>query len=164
MGLQMPLLATQYFAMAVGSTRLVFIREFLFFLVRTPIFIWAAVEYGLIGAAYAVAACGFVHIALNLALYAKVSGDAMFRPVLRAHRSLVAAGLMAAAILGARAAGLTDGFVPLLRVCADVILGAGVYVVVHALLWRIEGSPDGVERLILGVFAPIVRKFARRNA
>ncbi len=161
MGLQMPLLATQYYAMAVGSTRLVFIRELLFFFIRTPVFIWAAMSYGLIGAAWAVGACGFVHIALNLALYGRTSGDLLWRPLLRTRRSIGAAVLMSLALLGLRAAGLIDEWQPVVRIIVESLLGGTFYVAGHALLWRIEGAPDGVERTILDLAAPALKRLRR---
>lgn len=162
MGLQMPLIATQYYAMALGATRLVFIREFVFFLIRTPIFIWAAMTHGLIGAAGAVGVCGFVHIALNLALYARTSGDGMMRPIVRARRSIVAALAMSVVLLGLRAAGVAALWDPVFRIGFDIALGGGVYVIVHALLWKIEGAPDGVERMILDLSGPARRRLLGR--
>lgn len=158
MGLQMPLLATQYYAMALGSTRLVFIREFLFFLVRTPVFVWAALHHGLIGAAWAVAACGFVHIALNLALYARTSDDHMLRPIIRARRSIIAAIVMSATLLALRADGLADASPPLLLVGFEIALGGFVYVLAHAALWRLEGAPDGVEQKLLEAASAILKR------
>lgn len=160
MGVQMPLLATQYFAMALGSTRLVFFRELIFFLIRTPVFIWTAINHGLTGAAAAVAACGVIHIVLNLALYSRTSGDHWARPVWRVRRSAGAALAMSAALLGLRAAGALDYWPPLAQVGFEIVAGAAIYMTIHAILWRLEGLPDGVERLICDLAAPIVRRFA----
>ena len=158
MGVQMPLLATQYYAMAVGSTRLVFIRELIFFFIRTPIFIWAAVSCGLQGAAWAVAGCGFIHIALNLALYARTSRDHFWRPVWRARRSICSVAGMVAVLAALRAAGVLDGAAPLLKIGATSAIGAGVYMALHALLWRLEKRPDGVERLMIDLASPALRR------
>ena len=158
MGVQMPLLATQYYAMAVGSTRLVFMRELIFFFIRTPIFIWAAISHGLPGAAWAVAACGFIHIALNLALYARTSRDHFWRPVWRARRSICSVAGMAVALALARATGVLEGGSPLLKIAAEAAIGAGAYFVLHALLWRLEKRPDGVERLMIDLAHPAVRR------
>lgn len=158
MGVQMPLLATQYYAMAVGSTRLVFMRELAFFFIRTPIFIWAAVSFGLLGAAWAVAACGVIHIALNLALYSRTSGDHFWRPVWRARRSILSVGAMAIALAGVRHSDGLDGAAPLITVTVEAVLGAGLYFLAHALLWRVENFPDGVERLILSLARPVFRR------
>ncbi len=162
MGFQMPLLATQYYAMALGSTRLVFIRELIFFLIRTPIFIWAAIEHGLVGASIAVAACGVVHISLNLALYAQTGNDAFWRPIWRTRRSIAAAGAMALALLGLRTGGATDGLNVLARLVLEIGVGATIYGGLHLLLWRLEKKPDGVERLVSGLAGPTLLKMMRR--
>lgn len=164
MGVQMPLLATQYYAMAVGSTRLVFIRELIFFFVRTPVFIWAAISFGLLGAAWAVAVSGIVHIALNLALYSRTSGDRFWRPVWRTRRSIASVAAMAVALTGLRVADGLDGVAPLIKVGLEAAFGAGVYFITHALLWRLEKYPDGVERLILGLAGPVARRFFTAKA
>lgn len=162
MGVQMPLLITQYYAMAVGSTRLVFIREFVFFLIRTPIFIWATLEHGLIGAAWAVAGCGVLHIGLNLALYGRTSGDTALRPAWRARRSIAAALAMAAALLGLRALGVAEPLAPLLRLMVEIAAGVAVYGFVHVGLWKLEREPDGVERSFLGLAAPAISRLTAR--
>ncbi len=162
MGAQMPLIATQYYAMALGSTRLVFQRELIFFLIRTPVFVVATINFGLMGAAWAVAGCGVVHIMLNLALYAKTSGQAFFGPAWRVRRSIVAALMMTVVLILLRSAGIAEGWPLILKVLAEIALGAAAYLVVHALLWRLEGSPDGVERLTVQLLAPLVGKFVSR--
>lgn len=160
MGMQMPYLATQFYAMALGATRLVFFRELAFFLVRTPIFIAMTLAYGLEGAAAAVAGCGFLYIALNLTLYARISGDAMTRPLWRARRSLLASAIMAGAVLALRMTGVLDPLAPALRVAVEIAAGAGVYLAAHAGLWRLEGLPDGVERSIIDLARPALRRLA----
>lgn len=161
MGVQMPLLATQYYAMAVGSTRLVFIRELIFFFVRTPAFIFASIKFGLTGAAWAVAACGVFHVALNLALYARTSGDHFWRPIWRSRRSLVSVAAMAAVLHFARLGGETTAGAQLFHIAAQALVGAGIYFACHAALWRLEKTPDGVERLSLDLAAPVLRRFSR---
>ncbi len=164
MGVQMPLLATQYYAMAVGSTRLVFFRELIFFFIRTPVFIWAATHFGLLGAAWAVAVSGVAHILLNLALYSRTSGDRWFRPVWRARRSIFSVIAMALALTAVDAGGLLAGSAAILAVAAKSAFGALIYVVCHALFWRLENRPYGVERLMMGLAAPTLRRLFVRRA
>jgi len=163
MGVQMPLLATQYYAMALGSTRLVFFREVIFFCVRTPVFIWAAIAFGIHGAAWAVAACGMFHILLNLALYSRTSQDRFYRPLLRAWRSFAAAAVMTATLTAFGRTGWGDQTAPILRVGIEVVCGIAVYGSVHLLLWRAAGAPDGVERLTLRFLTPIAAKLVRQR-
>lgn len=163
MGVQMPLLATQYYAMAMGLTRLVFFREVIFFCVRTPIFIWASVAFGIPGAAWAVAACGLFHISLNLALYSRTSQDRFYRPVLRAWRSIAAIVVMTVALVALDRTGWDDEAVPLLRGAIEIACGVAVYGLAHLLLWRAAGMPDGVERLTFRFLAPIAARLVRRR-
>lgn len=163
MGVQMPLLATQYYAMAVGSTRLVFIRELIFFLIRTPIFIWASIKYGLVGAAWSVAGCGIVHVALNLALYSQTANDRFSRPLERARRSIVSVAVMALALTALRTTGLIDSAPALFKIAAESLAGVVAYVLCHILLWRFEKAPDGVERLAMRLAAPLAARFRQRS-
>ncbi len=162
LGAQMPLLATQFYAMALGQTRSVFYRELAFFFIRTPIVIGATLAFGLGGAAAAIAGCGVLYILLNLALYSRVSGHAQWQPVWRARRSLIAAALMAAAVLGLRAMGALDAFAPLIRIVLEIAAGGIVYLAAHWALWRAEGAPDGVERLIIETAAPVIARASSR--
>lgn len=158
MGVQMPLLATQYYAMALGSTRLVFYRELIFFCVRTPIFIWASLAFGILGAAWAVAASGTFHILLNLALYSRTSRNRFYSPILRAWRSFASAAVMAATLIALNRFGWGDESTPILRVAANIVCGVAIYGSAHLLLWRSAGMPDGVERLTIRLLSPIAAK------
>jgi lipopolysaccharide exporter len=146
-GLQSLFYATQSYAMALGLTRLIFIRELIYLVVRLPVFIWATMAYGLPGAVWAGAGVGLFHVGLNLALYARASGRGFWQPLASAHRSLGAVAVMALYFLSLRPslAGL-EGLAPALRLAADIIAGAGVYIGAHAALWLAQGRPDGVER------------------
>ena len=156
LGLQMPLLAVQYYAMAQGRTKLVFYRELVFFLVRTPLFVWGAIAHGVIGASLAVAASGIFHIALNLLLYGRVSGDRAIAPMWRVRRTLVSCGAMASALALLHPA--LAGATPILRVALMVGAGGVIYLAAHWLLWRSEGAPEGVERAILRLGGPLLQK------
>lgn len=162
LGAQMPYLATQFYAMALGATRLVFFRELAFFLIRTPIFIAATIAYGLKGAAVAIAACGVLYIALNLTLYARTSGDFLWRPAWRARRSFIASAAMAAGVLSLQASGASGALPALAQIILDAAIGAAIYAGVHAALWRFEGLPDGVERSIISLARPALRRRAAR--
>ena len=147
MGVQTLLLATQYYAMALGRTRAVFVRELMFFLIRTPIVIWTALNFGLKGAIYAVAACGIIHITLNLALYARLAGRNPLEPFWSARRSFAGVAAMATGLT------LTGDFIDRalpdwLALAVSVGFGGAIYVAVQFALWMLEGKPDGVERAV----------------
>jgi len=146
-GVQTLLLATQFYAMALGMTRLVFFRELAFFIIRTPIFIWASIEHGLTGAIWAAAGCGVIHVILNLALYSRASGKPFWQPLWGARRSLLAAGVMSLYFAFVRPGiGALENAPLIMRLLADIAAGGAVYFSAHYLAWRIDGSPDGAER------------------
>lgn len=158
-GLQSLFFATQAYAVALGRTRLVFFRELIFFLIRTPVFIWAALAYGLNGAVAAAAASGLVHVGLNLAIYAQAGGGRFWDPLVKARRPLAAAAMMALWFLFLRPhLGAVEGLAPALRLGVDVLCGALIYVTALSLFWRAEGAPDGVERQVLGAVAGRLRR------
>jgi len=153
-GLQSLFLASQGYAVARGLPRLVFFRELAFLLIRLPVFIWAVIAHGLLGAAFAAAGAGLLHVGLNLALYARVSGRAFWEPLWSARRTIAAAAAMAVYFLFAR-----DGVIAAagpsaaVRLGLDVCIGAALYVVALSAIWRLEGRPSGVEARILSFAA-----------
>lgn len=146
LGLEALFYASQYYAMAMGLTHLVFIRAIVFFIIRFPVFIWATMAYGIQGAAYASAAAGLLYVGLNLALYARVSGGNFWDPLWSARRSLAGVAAMAAWFLLLRPQIDAIETLPLaLRLGSDVAIGAVIYVSVLVGIWRAEGRPEGVE-------------------
>jgi PST family polysaccharide transporter len=152
LGLQTLFVATQFYAMALGLTRLVFMRELIFFLIRFPIFVWATLAYGLAGAIHAAAACGLLHVALNLILYARASRRGAFDPLWAARRSFGAVALMSAFFLFAEPSIVwLDAVGPAARLGAEILIGAAIYAAALFALWRAEGSPQGVEASALAM-------------
>ncbi|MEO1243438.1 MAG: lipopolysaccharide biosynthesis protein [Pseudomonadota bacterium] len=148
-GLQSLFYAAQYYAMALGLTRLVFIRESAFFLIRFPVFIWAVAAHGLNGAIWAAAGTGVLHVILNLALYARAGGGKFWEPLWSARRSFGAVAVMALWFLWLRPEVAPIDALPLAsRLIADIAMGAAIYGLALTGLWIGEGRPDGVERQI----------------
>lgn len=160
-GLQSLFFATQSYAVALGRTRLVFFRELIFFLIRTPVFVWAAIAHGLEGAIIAVAATGLFHVVLNLALYARASGAAFWEPLLAARRPLGAVAVMALwfVLLRPEIAGV-DELDSLSRLGADVFSGAAIYAAMLYVFWRVEGRPGGVEENVKSALVSIWNRLA----
>lgn len=151
LGVQTLFLATQYYAMALGLTRLVFFRELIFFLVRFPAVLWATLTHGLAGAVYAVAACGLLHVALNLLLYGRAARRPVHEPLLVARRSLCGVAAMAAYFLLVHPNEALAAASLQVRLFLDVASGAAVYAAAVYALWRLEGRPDGAERRLAGL-------------
>lgn len=160
-GLQSLFYATQSYAVALGLTRLVFFRELIFFLVRFPIFVWAAVNHGLRGAVIAAAILGVFHVILNLALYARASNRPFWDPVVAARRSFAAVAFMAIYFLIFRSGLPMISEAPLLlRLISDIAIGGGIYVIAHGLLWALEGRPEGVEKRVLSAFTAVAGRLS----
>jgi PST family polysaccharide transporter len=157
LGAQTLFLASQYFAMALGLTRLVFFRELIFFFLRTPLFIWAAASYGLNGAVWAVAAAGVVHIVLNLALYARAAARPFWEPIWQARRSILATAAMSLVLLAFRE--LWRPAEAEIRILSEVLLGAAVYGAGLFAFWLAEGKPAGVEQSALALASSVRKRF-----
>ncbi len=163
-GLQTLFAATQYYAMAQDKTKFVFYREAAFFLFRTPIFIWASIEYGLAGAAYACAFTSVVHCGLNLSLYARLSGDSFWRPLWAARRSLFAALAMTLYFTELRPLFSAVAQAPLfVRIGLDIAAGGAVFVAAQTIAWRAAGAPDGVERSVMNFAMRTINRNVAEN-
>jgi len=150
LGVNTMLMATYYYAVAVGEARLVFWRELIFFILRFPIFAWAAIEHGLTGIVYAATATGMIRFALNLAIFERVGARPFWTPVWRARRSFGAVAAMSAYFLLARPHFTAlDGAPILIRMAADALAGAAVYGAAQLALWRMAGTPAGAESAII---------------
>ncbi|MEZ5981271.1 MAG: oligosaccharide flippase family protein [Parvularculaceae bacterium] len=165
LGLQTLFLATQFYAMALGETRLVFFRELIFFLVRFPTFLWASIHFGLDGAIYATGGCGLIHVLLNLTLYARATRRPFWEPLWQARRSFAAIGAMSVYFLLLRPhfGALLEA--PLLaRLVTDVAIGGVLFTGAHLALWRLEGEPSGAEQFLLGIAKSAVARFRGSRA
>lgn len=145
LGFQAAFLATYYYALALGKARLVFFRELIYFVLRFPIFLWACLSYGFMGAIYASAGMGFIRVALGLLVYRQASGRRAYEPLLKAGRAMLATAVMCAYFLFVRPLIDLPDSVPLLRLAIDVAAGAAVYALALLGIWRASGGPEGVE-------------------
>jgi PST family polysaccharide transporter len=158
-GLQTVFIATQYYAMALGLTRLVFIRGLIVLLIKAPVFIWAAVTHGFVGAVAAATACTIFGAAMNLILYSRASGRPPFDPIVAARRSFGAVAAMAAYFLAIRPLIGVDRMGEAgLRLVFDIAAGGAVYLAAHILFWRLEGRPQGAERTALDLASRLLAK------
>ena len=154
LGLQALFAGVHGYAVAVGRARTVFFRELTFFILRAPVFVWAAVAYGLAGAVWAAAFASLLHAVLNLALYAKASGSPFWEPALAARRSFGAVAGMAVYFLLVRPLTPFPDALPLaLRLCVDMAAGAAVYGGLHAALWVAAGRPKSAASDMLALAA-----------
>lgn len=164
-GLGIIFYATNAYALALGRARLLFLREVLVFFIRMPIFIIAAYLYGLVGAAIACAIGLLVIAAFNAGLYARLSGGSALEPLWRARRSLVGVAAMAVYFLLLRGQLGAMADLPLAgRLFADAIVGGGLYCATVCSLWRLEGAPKSIERLVINQANAAVMRFLRNRS
>ncbi len=162
-GLQALFVATQSYAVALGMTRLVFFRECAFFIIRTPVFIWAVLAHGLMGGVVAAAGTGLLHVALNLALYARAGRARFWEPLWAARRPLGAVAAMAAWFLLVRpGVGAVEGLAPPLRLGADIAAGGVIYCVSLYTLWQAERRPAGIEQAARAALASLAARVIRK--
>lgn len=158
-GLQTVFIATQYYAMALGLTRLVFIRGLIVLMIKAPVFIWAAVTHGFVGAVAAATACTVFGAAMNLILYSRASERPPVDPIIAARRSFGAVAAMATYFIVLRPLiGVDRLDEALLRLALDIAAGGAVYLGAHALFWRLEGRPQGAERTALDLLSRLLAK------
>lgn len=161
-GLLVMMVALQGYAVARNLTKLVFLRELIFFIIRTPLFIWAAWQFGLIGAVAAASAGTFAKWLVNLGVYQQTSGAPWWEPVWQARRSFAGVAVMSLWFWGGKPLVLPLDDLPLiLRLIADIVMGAGLYIVTHLALWSAEGRPAGVERVIINLTAMAAARLRR---
>lgn len=134
------------FAVAKGMTRALCIREIIFFMIKVPLFLWATLNYGLMGAAYAVFGNALIHFALSLLLFGKISGQPFWLPIWRIRRSFAACLLMALSllILSPVFSNIPMSLI-LVKPLAQATIGVSIFALVHYVLWSIEGRPPGIE-------------------
>ncbi len=145
-GFVMLFMALEGYAMARDRTHLIVWREVAYFCFRTPLLIWAASTYGLIGAIWATALGAAFKASASLLVYQGVSIRSFWLPLWQIRRTLFACSMMAFWLLLTRPLiPFWSDLLPLIRLMADATIGGLVYITTHYLAWRVSGQPDGVE-------------------
>lgn len=157
--------ATDSLAMALREVRPLFVRSAIVLVIAYPgVYIGLELD-GLRGATLGVAAYLLIATLLNIVMVARLTSDTAFAPLIASYRSLVAGGLM----LGGLSL-IAPAFDPsrnaleqaaLLAPC--VVAGAVTYAVIHYLLWRIAGGPEGFEENLLFHAGRVGRRLARKR-
>lgn len=118
-----------------------------------PLIWWASIQFGLIGAAWAMCAMGGLYALLVMrAALALCEGEAV-SVMDWAPRALGAGLAMALAVRGVQAWLPYDGSAGLaaVQLFASVAVGVVVYPLVLLLLWQLAGRPESSESRILGM-------------
>lgn len=145
-GLLVLFYATQGFAIASGQIKTIFYREVIYFCIRMPAFVWAAITFGLRGAVIAAAAGVVLHVCLSLGVYARIAKRPIWEPLWRARRCFAGVAVMGVALLATSP--VFEAPPDYIRLLIKATFGAGVYFLAVFALWRLEGKPNGIEHAI----------------
>lgn len=153
-----------YVYLAVGLPRLTTLAALLQFMVLLSLLLPLTWYRGANGAAWAFLGTALVMAPINQAMIAHRLKLSLRAYLARLWRPLAAALAMALALLAAKHALVLEHSTPayVLALLCGVALGALVYGAVLYALWRISGRPDGAERVCLGQFEQLARRFGTR--
>jgi len=152
--------------MAVGRTKLIFVRNCIVLPVKLTLFMIGAATYGLMGAVAGAIAGMLVETLLNVDMSMRATGIRMLMHVTIMGRSWGALTVMVLAVLvvtGLSAAPQTlAGHAGLLSV--QVVVGGVAYTSAHLVLWLRAGQPDGPEATVVGMFQQLTARIRRQSA
>lgn len=157
--------SAQTMATVEGQTRSLFFRGLTVFAVQTPLLIFGIWWLGVMGAVYARVAGIALGAALTILMVTRLANGRLVETLRRPWRSFLSIAVMAVAVsLLDRLAlpELTDASSALTSLLAKMGLGVSTYVLTHAVLWRIAGMPDGVERQLLNMATRALRRVRGR--
>lgn len=159
-GIQALLMAIQSFAMSSNKTYFILWREIVYFLIRMPIFIWATLEYGLMGAVASTVFAGGGHFFMNLVVYRAITNRHIFEPVWAVRRSFLA---VIAMVLSVLLIGMISSGIPIfLIIIVKVLSGIFTFYTTLWLLWCLEGRPPFVEKDLEAMAGQILGKLGLR--
>ena len=149
-------------AMAIGATRLLFVRDLQGFAIRVPLVLSGVVLFGLEGAVCARVVTGLTLIFLDMSVVSRTLGLTIGAQLGRVWRSVVSTAAMAAVLLlldrlVGHGAGL-EGDVARMVMLGGV--GALTYGGTHFLAWHLSDHPAGPEEEALRVWHKVQRRLA----
>ena len=145
-------------AMSQMRTRLLFYRAAAIFVIRTCLFLFGLMQFGLMGAVYFLVLSMLIYLSMQLSILKLLLGIPFYLPLVKVWRSLISVVCMALAIHS------VDGLFAVpgdywgiaTSLFTKVVIGVLTYSVVHASLWFIAGKPDGIERELLSMCSKVV--------
>jgi PST family polysaccharide transporter len=159
--LQTMILGVQSISMALGKPRILAIREGISFALRVPLTIWAAWQFGLIGAALARSMAGIIIVYINLRIAQKILGISVLQQVAVCKRSILSVIVMSC-LLWFFQAYVTTTWAPIYILLTGIFVGATGYISCHFLIWRILGCPKGAETQLISGIRHILQKRLRK--
>jgi len=146
--MQMLSVPVQSLAMAMGQPRLLVWREAGSMLLRLPVTLIAAWQFGLTGAAVARGVSGLVIVFMNLTIAQTALGVSVVKQFKNCHRSLISVSIMSALVglISNSIIPIGEGVIWKLSTLAiSVLCGAIIYFSALFLIWRLEGEGDSAE-------------------
>lgn len=148
--------------MALGHTRLIFMRNTQFMFVRLPLIVAGMYLGGFNGMIIARIFAGLISVAVNLALVKRLIAMPIGTQLIVNLRAMVGVLMMSAAVLKAQEY-LTPSDDPkqlTLQIAILVAVGAATYVSGTLALWLISGRPAGPEREIIKLLRTVAGKIS----
>lgn len=151
--LQMLSVSVHSLAMARGATSMLALREGLALILRLPATLLGAWMFGLVGALVARCATGIIIILMNLYVARKIIDVKVSVQLLNGWRSLLSVSVMSIFTLG------LNFYLPeyeyyafqLIRALFIIFAGLILYFVLHFMIWRLVGKPQGAESYVLEI-------------
>jgi O-antigen/teichoic acid export membrane protein len=131
-------------AMALGQTRLLFVRDMLNLGVRYPLILAGLFSSGLMGLLLGRCLAGVFAVGVDIYLARRLVGASAFNQIVSNWRAMAAAGIMAISVWGLGALGINRA--TYLDLALLVITGAISYLGATVALWLAAGRPAGPER------------------
>lgn len=149
-------------ALSLNKGRLLFIRTIIFLLIRSCLMVIGFYFGGYYGILYARLISGIWILLYELALAAHFTSSKTLDPLFASWRSIVSAISMWL-FLSSLPIHYSNSSLPIVAAAllTSIFLGAGVYLIVHFVLWRISGYPDGAERILIAQIARIKYKLSK---
>ena len=152
-------------AMALGATRLLFLRDLQGFAMRVPLVLSGVMLFGLQGAVCARVVSGLLLILLDMSVVTRTLGLTIGMQLSRVWRSVLSAAAMAAVLL------LIDRLIgPVHGIAGDIarmvllgIVGMLSYAIIHFLAWHWSHRPPGPEDEAVRVWNKVSQRWMRRR-
>jgi len=147
-------------AMSTGQTRRLFFRTAIVFVVRVGVLVAGFQLGGYMGVIYARVISGLFYLGYGLRLAAKLTDTSVLAPFASSWRSVFSAIFMFSCLTGLAYAYPDSPHASsalILIVVSRIVIGASIYIFMHAALWWLARRPDGVETLLIAQIRGLIR-------
>jgi len=146
LGLQSIFAIARPMVTATGRTKELFVNSAVFACFRIPIFAFALITWGLIGAIWALVITSVIFCILQMRLYTQVLGLQVLDVLKPIFRPFTATLFMVAGvvIVGHWAGGESEVW----RLLIKIAVGAVIFTSVHTMIWAVMGKPVGIENRV----------------